>query len=129
MFESALDSKQKRLIIMAKKNTTTDATPKKGGKSGKTRSRRGFWDRALQAPKVREALASLSVSEEKFEKAYSLTRKARSRGEMSDTVKAALAAFPEHRSVAKFAEAIAKSNLTAGNILSHALETGLLKLA
>lgn len=116
---------------MAKKNSTVSATTGKvrGGKSGKPRTRRGFWDRALQAPKVREALASLNVAEAAFEKAYTLTRKAREAGPMSDTVKAALAAFPEHRSIAKLADAIGKSNLTAANLLARAIETGIVKLA
>lgn len=115
---------------MAKKATTVEATPKaRGGKSGKTRTRRGFWSRALQAPKVREALASLKVSEADFEKAYTLTRKAREAGPMSDAVKAALAAFPEHRSIAKLADAIGKSTLTAANLLARAIESGVVKLA
>jgi len=118
---------------MAKnKNTTTvSATPAKvrGGKSGKTRERRSFWSRALQAPKVQEALASLNVTEEAFEKAYTLTRKTREAGPMSDAVKAALAAFPEHRSIAKLADAIGKSNLTAANLLARAIESGIVKLA
>ena len=115
---------------MAKANSTvTTGKVVKGGKSGKTRTRRGFWNRALQAPKVREALASLKVEESAFEKAYNLTRKAREAGPMSDTVKAALAAFPEHRSIAKLADAIGKSNLTAANLLARAIESGIVKLA
>jgi len=114
---------------MAKKTTTPAPVKTPGGKSGKTRTRRGFWTRALQAPKVREALLSLNVKEEAFEKAYSLTRKTREAGPMSDTVKAALAAFPEHRSIAKLADAIGKSNLTAANLLARAIESGIVKLA
>lgn len=98
----------------------------KGGKSGKTRTRRGFWDRALQAPKVREALAKLEVSEETFEKHYNATRKSRETREISETEVAALKVFAEDRNLGKLATAIGKSDLTAANLLARAMVQGIL---
>ena len=115
---------------MAKNTTTTTSTVKpRGGRSGKARERRSFWSRALQAPKVQEALTSLNVSEAAFEKAYNSTRKMRERGEISEAQVAALKGFSEHRNLRKLAEAIGKSDITAANLLARGIESGLVKLA
>lgn len=113
---------------MAKATTTTDAkvAKAKGGKSGKSRVRRGFWNRALQAPKVEEALKSLKVDLKAFEKAYSLTRKSRERGEITPEQLTALKAFAEDRDFAKLANAIGKSDLTVSNLLTRAMREKLI---
>jgi len=106
-----------------------NSTPVKvrGGKSGKSRERRAFGERALQAPKVFEALTALGVNLKAFEKEYGLTRKSRERGEITEAQLVALKAFQtEHRSIAKLAEAIGKSNLTAANLLGRAMEAKLI---
>lgn len=128
MFQSAHTQEKDKVNIMAKnvKTTTTPAVKVRGGKTGKSRERRSFWDRALQAPKVREALLSLNVPEAKFEAAYNLTRKVRERGEITEAQTVALKAFAEHRNIRKFAEAIGKSDVYAATLLGRAMEAKIL---
>lgn len=45
--------------------------------SERQRNRRPFWESALQAPKIRQALTDLGVDLEAFESAYKATRKPR----------------------------------------------------
>jgi len=97
-------------------------TPVKGGKSGKTRERRSFWSRALQAPKVRSALEYLEVSEDAFEKAYLATRKTRESADFTDADKQAFVAYMEHRDIDKLAVALDCSKLTAAVKLGKAME-------
>jgi len=125
MFATINKQSKRGFKIMANKNTT----PVKGGKSGKTRERRGFWSRALQAPKVHETLTNLGVDLAAFEAGYNSTRKARERGEISETHVKALAAFAEHKNLRKLAEAIGKSDITAANLLARGIAAGLVKLA
>lgn len=108
------------------KNKATVTAPVKGGKSGKTRTRRGFWDRALQAPKVRSALTELTVDLEAFEKAYNSTRKTRETREVTAAEIAALKAFPEHKSFEKLAAALEVSEMTAMIRYAKAAEAGLI---
>lgn len=112
---------------MANGNTTV--TKARGGKSGKTRERRGFWSRALQAPKVKEALTELEVSLENFQKAYEGTRKTRESRNLNEEEIAALKAFPEHKSFEKLAEALDVSVITAMFRVKTAIEQGIIALA
>lgn len=98
----------------------------KGGKSGKARERRTFWNRALQAPKVRGALASLKVDEKAFEKAYNATRKTRESAAFTPEDIKAFEAFKTHRNLDTLATALNCKLLTATTKLGKAMAQGLI---
>jgi hypothetical protein len=117
---------------MANGATVTKA---RGGKSGKTRTRRNFWSRALQAPKVKAALTELEVDLEAFEKSYDATRKTREARQLNEAEIKALNAYREHKSFDKLAADLTPkggkpmSVITAMFRVKAAIETGVLSVA
>lgn len=113
---------------MANGATATNGKAR-GGKSGKTRTRRNFWSRALQAPKVKAALVELEVDLEAFEKSYDATRKTREARTLNEAEIKALNSYREHKSFDKLAAELDVSVITAMFRVKTAIETGVLSVA
>lgn len=96
----------------------------------KNRTRRSFWNRNLQASKVRRALEMIGASESEFKTAYEATRKTREMRPITERFSTRelehIRAFRDHGNIHTLAAVLGKSVTGAASIVSRAVAEGVL---